>query len=118
MLYFLRYLATFCQYVGVSKMTDYRICGNMNDIAKIGGENMAPYPLAVSEYIREKMRTHGITQQALAKRLKRSQAYVSDRYLDKKSWTLQDLDEIAKMLGYSGMMALLNEMQGMSGNTS
>lgn len=117
MLCFLRYFATFCRYVDVSKLTDYRIRGKINDIARIGGENMAPYPLAVSEYVREKMRTHGITQQALAKRLKRSQAYVSDRYLDKKSWTLQDLDEIAKMLGYSGMMTLLNEMQGISVHT-
>lgn len=73
---------------------------------------MSPYPLAVSAFIRERMREKGITQQNLADRLGRSQTYVSERCLDKKSWTLQDIDEIAKAFGYPGMMALLNDMQG------
>lgn len=79
---------------------------------------MAPYPLAVSAFIRDKMEEQGVTQQTLARRLNRSQAYVSDRCLDKKSWTLQDLDDIAKTFGYAGMMALLNDMQGIRGGAS
>lgn len=74
---------------------------------------MSPYPKAVSEFVRQKLEQKGITQRALGKQIGRSQAYVSDRYLDKKSWTLQDLDDIARLVGYSGMMALLNDMQGL-----
>lgn len=77
---------------------------------------ISPFTLAICEYIRAETQRKKIRQTQLGEVVGKSQGYVSDRLLSKKAWTTQDLDAIAKALGYANGWGLLSEIQGVHGN--
>ena len=55
-----------------------------------------------------------ITQATVAEHLHRSPNYVSDRVTMKRSWTMQDIDALAKLFGLPNGFALIDEARGIT----
>lgn len=61
----------------------------------------------VSDYLRSIMAKLHLTQDDIGERLNRSHAYVSVRLSNIKSWTLNDLDDIAALVGLRDGLELI-----------
>ena len=68
----------------------------------------------VAETVAGEMRRRGMSQNRLAKLIGKSQSYVSTRTRGEQSWTIDDLDAIAKALGLPNGFAILDRARGLS----
>ena len=67
----------------------------------------------VSAYIRSVMKQKHITQADISNRIGRNaQSYVSNRLNGKYSWSINDLDTIAPMLGLPDALSLISTTAG------
>ncbi len=67
----------------------------------------------VSAYIRSVMKQKHITQADISNRIGRNaQSYVSNRLNGKYSWSINDLDTIAPMLGLPDALSLISTAAG------
>lgn len=67
----------------------------------------------VSAYIRSAMKQKHITQADISNRIGRNaQSYVSNRLNGKYSWSINDLDTIAPMLGLPDALSLISTAAG------
>lgn len=64
----------------------------------------------VSRYVSGLLHEKGVKQRQLAARLGRSQAYVSVRWNGRDSWTLDELDCIAALVGFTSGLDLMAEI--------
>jgi cyanate lyase len=61
----------------------------------------------VARLVREGARRAGVRQTDIAAALGRAQSYVSIRWTGYRSWTLNEVDTIARLLGYDDAFDLL-----------
>lgn len=67
----------------------------------------------VSAYIRSVMKQKHVTQADISNRIGRNaQSYVSNRLNGKYSWSINDLDTIAPMLGLPDALSLISTAAG------
>ncbi|RYP97885.1 hypothetical protein PG102015_0142 [Bifidobacterium pseudolongum subsp. globosum] len=78
----------------------------------VANNEMTPFSLTVAETIKGRMVKTGITQTELAGAIGRSQSYVALRVIGRASWTLNDIDKIAKHFGMANGFALMDESRG------
>ena len=64
----------------------------------------------ISRFIAGMLRERDVKQREVAERLERTQAYVSERVNGKRSWTLDELDSISSLLGFSSGLSMLEEV--------
>lgn len=64
----------------------------------------------VSRYVAGMLGEKDVKQTALAKKLSRSQSYVSVRWNGRESWSLDELDVIARTLGFRDGIDLISEV--------
>lgn len=64
----------------------------------------------VSRYVAGMLQEKDVRQVALGKALKRSQSYVSVRWNGRESWSLDELDVIAKLVGFEDGIDLMMEI--------
>lgn len=69
-----------------------------------------------AEYINQLAKTKGVKQADLGKVLGRSQSYVQTRCSGLQSWSVDDVDALAKYFGLPNGFALLDMARGLSGN--
>lgn len=67
----------------------------------------------VSQVVRNKVYDKGIKQAQLGQLIGRSQSYVGTRINGQQSWTLDDLDNIAKVLGYENAFTIFDLARGL-----
>lgn len=62
----------------------------------------------VSHYLKQEMKSRGITQEDLRKAIgRKSQSYISDRLNNKNEWGLTELDKIAHLFGQENAVSLI-----------
>lgn len=62
----------------------------------------------VSQYLKEEMEARNITQEDLRKVIgRKSQSYISDRLNGKSDWDLDELDKIARFIGFANAVPLI-----------
>lgn len=66
----------------------------------------------VAETVAEEMRRRGMSQNRLAKLIEKSQSYVSTRTRGEQSWTIDDVDAIAKALGLPNGFVIFDRARG------
>ena len=64
----------------------------------------------ISRFIAGMLRERDVKQREVAERLERTQAYVSERVNGKRSWTLDELDSISSLLGFTSGLSMLEEV--------
>lgn len=64
---------------------------------------------AIARFIKEKITQKGYTVEEVAKKLGRAKSYASIRLSGLKTFSIDDLDKIAKMLGYASTFTLIAE---------
>ena len=103
-----------CRFVGVSKMTFQLISVNIAGMVSNNNKGLSAFATMVGELVRENMSRHKITQATVAEHLHRSPNYVSERVTMKRSWTMQDIDALAKLFGLPNGFALIDEARGIT----
>lgn len=69
-----------------------------------------------AEYINQLAKAKGVKQADLGRALGRSQSYVQTRCAGLQSWSVDDIDALAKYFGLPNGFALLDRARGLSGN--
>lgn len=67
----------------------------------------------VAQVIRNKVKAKGITQLKLSELIHKSKSYVNTRFNGLESWTLDDLDNIAAVLGYENAFTIFDLARGL-----
>lgn len=109
-----RGLLGYCRFVGVLKMTFQLISVNIACMVSSNNKGLSAFATMVGELVRENMSRHKITQATVAEHLHRSPNYVSERVTMKRSWTMQDIDALAKLFGLPNGFALVDEARGIT----
>ena len=91
-----------------------RICGILGSMTR---KHQFPGTSSVSkvtaDYINQLASKEGVSQADLGKVLKRSQSYVQTRCAGLQSWSVDDVDALAKFFGFPNGFALLDKARGM-----
>ena len=61
--------------------------------------------------VRQALEAKSVTQEEVGRIIGRAQSYASLRIKGLKPWTIDELDELAPILGYSDVFALVNAMR-------
>ena len=83
-------------------------------MASNNNREMSAFAMMVGELVRQNMSRHKVTQATVAEHLHRSPNYVSERVTMKRSWTMQDVDALAKLFGLPNGFALIDEARGIT----
>lgn len=95
-------------------MTFQLISVNIAGMASNDNKGLSAFATMVGELVRQNMSRHKITQATVAEHLHRSPNYVSERVTMKRSWTMQDIDALAKLFGLPNGFALIDEARGIT----
>lgn len=95
-------------------MTFQLISVNIAGMVSNNNKGLSAFATMVGELVRENMSRHKITQATVAEHLHRSPNYVSERVTMKRSWTMQDIDALAKLFGLPNGFALIDEARGIT----
>ena len=91
-----------------------RICGNVGAMSR---KRQFPGTSSISkvtaDYINQLASAKGVKQADLGRVLGRSQSYVQTRCAGLQSWSVDDVDALAKYFGFPNGFALLDKARGM-----
>lgn len=63
---------------------------------------------AVSSYMRDVMKSKGITQDDMARASGRAQSYIAKHLMEHSTWKIDDIEAIAPLFGYPNALSLLS----------
>ncbi|WP_423773424.1 helix-turn-helix domain-containing protein [Bifidobacterium crudilactis] len=70
----------------------------------------------IADTIAQLLERKSVSQTQVSRELHRSQSYISVRIRGLDAWTTEDLDKLARILGYTNVFGLLDEVRGIHRN--